>query len=126
MELVQEATPICEGSYRLTSLERQEMWNDCRSCKVRVVRMVTCGGKHLVHGDDVAKTVFRMRNGHVEVYGYAFWVNQCTNGFHGVNEPSVHGSKYGSDLVAVIMCLYVMWYASWLCVQLESFMWRFE
>ncbi|GJW56747.1 hypothetical protein Tco_0103478 [Tanacetum coccineum] len=27
-----------------------------------------------VHGDDVAKTVFRMRNGHVEVYGYAFWV----------------------------------------------------
>ncbi|GJR62459.1 hypothetical protein Tco_1504621 [Tanacetum coccineum] len=28
-----------------------------------------------------------MRNGHVEVYGYAFWVNQCTSGFHGVNEP---------------------------------------
>ncbi|GKA45617.1 reverse transcriptase domain-containing protein [Tanacetum coccineum] len=27
-----------------------------------------------------------MRNGHVEVYGYAFWVNQCTSGFHGVNE----------------------------------------
>ncbi|GJS05610.1 putative reverse transcriptase domain-containing protein [Tanacetum coccineum] len=26
-------------------------------------------------------------------------------------------------LVAVIMCLYVMWYAPWLCVQLESFMW---
>ncbi|GKF24927.1 hypothetical protein Tco_0080821, partial [Tanacetum coccineum] len=24
---------------------------------------------------------------HVEVYGYAFWVNQCTSGFHGVNEP---------------------------------------
>ncbi|GJW24360.1 hypothetical protein Tco_0038171 [Tanacetum coccineum] len=40
-----------------------------------------------VHGDDVAKTVFRMCNGHVEVYGYAFWVNQCTSGFHGVNEP---------------------------------------
>ncbi|GJR65800.1 hypothetical protein Tco_0011865 [Tanacetum coccineum] len=38
-------------------------------------------------GDDVAKTVFRIRNGHVEVYSYAFWVNQCTNGFHGVNEP---------------------------------------
>ncbi|GJX13389.1 hypothetical protein Tco_0205147 [Tanacetum coccineum] len=28
-----------------------------------------------------------MRNGHVEVYGYAFWVKQCTSGFHGVNEP---------------------------------------
>ncbi|GJV29528.1 putative reverse transcriptase domain-containing protein [Tanacetum coccineum] len=26
-----------------------------------------------------------MRNGHVEVYSYAFWVNQCTIGFHGVN-----------------------------------------
>ncbi|GJU36702.1 hypothetical protein Tco_1185056 [Tanacetum coccineum] len=28
--------PICEGSCRLTFLERQEVWNDCRSCKVRV------------------------------------------------------------------------------------------
>ncbi|GJS07987.1 putative reverse transcriptase domain-containing protein [Tanacetum coccineum] len=37
--------------------------------------------------DVATKLVFRMRNGHVEVYGYAFWVNQCTNGFHGVNEP---------------------------------------
>ncbi|GKA08566.1 hypothetical protein Tco_0687897 [Tanacetum coccineum] len=25
-----------------------------------------------------------MRNGHDEVYGYAFWVNQCTSGFHRV------------------------------------------
>ncbi|GJS98281.1 hypothetical protein Tco_0819451 [Tanacetum coccineum] len=40
-----------------------------------------------VHEDDVAKTVFRMRNGHVKGYGYAFWVNQCTSGFHGANEP---------------------------------------
>ncbi|GKD10365.1 hypothetical protein Tco_1190050 [Tanacetum coccineum] len=96
MELVQGATPICEGSCRLTSLERQEVWNDCRSCKVRVgsngnllwEAFVLLGRKKGgVHGDDVAKTVFRMRNGHVEVYGYAFWVNQCTSGFHGVNEP---------------------------------------
>ncbi|GJR68377.1 hypothetical protein Tco_0014442 [Tanacetum coccineum] len=77
--------------------ERQEVWNDCKSCKVRVgsngnllwEASVLLGRK--VHEDDVAKTVFRMRNGHVEVYGYAFWVNQCTSGFHGVNEP-------GSDL----------------------------
>ncbi|GJU62470.1 hypothetical protein Tco_1244305 [Tanacetum coccineum] len=34
--VLQGATPICEGSCRLTSLERQEVWNDCRSCKVRV------------------------------------------------------------------------------------------
>ncbi|GKD29698.1 hypothetical protein Tco_1240476 [Tanacetum coccineum] len=94
MELVQGATPICEGSCRLTFfLEKQEVWNDCRSCKVRVgsngnllwEASVLLGRK--VHEDDVAKTVFRMRNGHVEVYGYAFWVNQCTSGFHGVNEP---------------------------------------
>ncbi|GKB52578.1 hypothetical protein Tco_0903331 [Tanacetum coccineum] len=53
--------------------------------KARGVGMIA--GVARVHGDDVAKTVFRMRNGHVEVYGYAFWVNQCTSGFHGVNEP---------------------------------------
>ncbi|GKB58981.1 hypothetical protein Tco_0915167 [Tanacetum coccineum] len=97
MELVQGATPICEGSCRLTSLERQEVWNDCRNCKVRVgsngnlllKASVLLGRKKSgwVHGDDVAKTALRMRNGHVEVYGYAFWVNQCTSGFHGVNEP---------------------------------------
>ncbi|GJR40771.1 hypothetical protein Tco_1216455 [Tanacetum coccineum] len=40
-----------------------------------------------VYRDDVAKPVFRMRNRHVEVYGYALWVNQCTSDFHGVNEP---------------------------------------
>ncbi|GKF65572.1 hypothetical protein Tco_0192089 [Tanacetum coccineum] len=28
--------PICEGSCRLTFLESQKVWNDCRSCKVRV------------------------------------------------------------------------------------------
>ncbi|GKF01429.1 hypothetical protein Tco_0028352 [Tanacetum coccineum] len=28
-----------------------------------------------------------MRNRHVEVYSYAFWVNQCIGGFHGVNKP---------------------------------------
>ncbi|GJW42797.1 hypothetical protein Tco_0071596 [Tanacetum coccineum] len=96
MELVQGATPICEGSCHLTSLERQEVWNDCRSCKVRVgsngnllweASVLLGRKKGGVHGDDVAKTVFRMRNGHVEVYGYAFWVNQCTGDFHGVNEP---------------------------------------
>ncbi|GJR03132.1 hypothetical protein Tco_0526116 [Tanacetum coccineum] len=96
MELVQGATPICEGSCRLTSLERQEVWNDCMSCKVWVgsngnllweASVLLGRKKGGVHGDDVAKTVFRMRNGHVEVYGYAFWVNQCTSGFHGVNEP---------------------------------------
>ncbi|GJX54799.1 hypothetical protein Tco_0283168 [Tanacetum coccineum] len=59
-------------------LERQEVWNDCRSCKVRVgsngnllwEASVLLGRK--VHEDDVAKTVFRMRNGHVEVTAMPF------------------------------------------------------
>ncbi|GJX09256.1 hypothetical protein Tco_0199115 [Tanacetum coccineum] len=34
--LLQGAIPICQGSCRLTSLERQEVWNNCRNCKVRV------------------------------------------------------------------------------------------
>ncbi|GJR29698.1 hypothetical protein Tco_1105930 [Tanacetum coccineum] len=84
MELVQGVTPICKGSCHLASLERQEVWNNCRSCKVR-------DWSKWVHKDDVAKTVFRMRNRHIEVYGYAFWVKQCTSGFHRVNEPGVHG-----------------------------------
>ncbi|GJU07828.1 hypothetical protein Tco_1124258 [Tanacetum coccineum] len=38
-----------------------------------------------------------MRNGHVKVYGYAFWVNQCTSGFHGINEPDDHGVSEGRE-----------------------------
>ncbi|GKA59233.1 hypothetical protein Tco_0758546 [Tanacetum coccineum] len=97
MELVQGATPICEGSCHLTPLRGTSCWNACKSCKVRVgsngnslwEASVLLGRKKggRVYKDDVAKTVFRMRNGHVEVYGYAFWVNQCTSGFHGANEP---------------------------------------
>ncbi|GJT88394.1 hypothetical protein Tco_1070111 [Tanacetum coccineum] len=74
-----------EGSCRLMSLERQEVWNDCMSCKVRV----GSNGNLLWEVSVLLgrKKGGRMRNGHVEVYGYAFWVNQCTSGFHGVNEP---------------------------------------
>ncbi|GJR67700.1 hypothetical protein Tco_0013765 [Tanacetum coccineum] len=36
MELVQGATPICEGSCHLTPLRDTSCWNDCKSCKVRV------------------------------------------------------------------------------------------
>ncbi|GJX70704.1 hypothetical protein Tco_0307875 [Tanacetum coccineum] len=36
MELVQGATPICEGSCHLTPLRGTSCWNDCKSCKVRV------------------------------------------------------------------------------------------
>ncbi|GJU08842.1 hypothetical protein Tco_1125272 [Tanacetum coccineum] len=54
---------------------RQELEKIDKSCKV-------------VHGGvEKSEIENSMRNGHVEVYGYAFWVNQCTSGFHGVNEP---------------------------------------
>ncbi|GJY76137.1 hypothetical protein Tco_0481253 [Tanacetum coccineum] len=89
-----KAEMVCHE--KVVKMPWQEVWNDCRSCKVRVssngnllweASILLGRKKGGVHGDDVAKTVFRMRNGHVEVYGYAFWVNQCTSGFHGVNEP---------------------------------------
>ncbi|GKB18616.1 putative reverse transcriptase domain-containing protein, partial [Tanacetum coccineum] len=76
------------------------------SCKVRVgsngnllweASVLLGRKKGGVHGDDVAKTVFRMHNGHVEVYGYAFWVNQCTSDFHGVNEPDDRGVTEGRE-----------------------------
>ncbi|GJW72858.1 hypothetical protein Tco_0132228 [Tanacetum coccineum] len=77
-----------------TRSRRSTKEDELRLCDIFVARGVERlqelqgeGWFEWVHGDDVAKTVFRMRNGHVEVYGYAFWVNQCTSGFHGVNEP---------------------------------------
>ncbi|GJY24900.1 hypothetical protein Tco_0399626 [Tanacetum coccineum] len=94
MELLQGATPICEGSCRLTFLERQEVWNDCMSCKVRI----SSNGNLLW---EVSVLLGRkkggLRNGHVEVYGYAFWVNQCTSDFHGVNEPDDRGVTEGRE-----------------------------
>ncbi|GJT26721.1 reverse transcriptase domain-containing protein [Tanacetum coccineum] len=36
-------------------------------------------------------------NGHVEVYGYAFWVNQCTSDFHRINEPDDRGVTEGRE-----------------------------
>ncbi|GJS25586.1 hypothetical protein Tco_0454218 [Tanacetum coccineum] len=58
------------------------------SCKVRVGSNGNLWWEaSVLLGRKKDKTVFRMRNGHVEVYGYAFWVNQFTSGFHGVNEP---------------------------------------
>ncbi|GKA54998.1 hypothetical protein Tco_0753947 [Tanacetum coccineum] len=93
--------PICEGSCRLMFfLEKQEVWNDCRSCKVRVgsngnllwEASVLLGRKR-VYKDDVVKNIFRIRNGDVEVCGYAFWANQYTSGFHGVNEQGKEGVR---------------------------------
>ncbi|GJU69649.1 hypothetical protein Tco_1255908 [Tanacetum coccineum] len=58
-------------------------------------------------------------------------VNELVNVGHGVGVTHEGVWKFLGEndamclnvLVAVIMCLYVMWYASWLCVQLEAFMW---
>ncbi|GKA42476.1 hypothetical protein Tco_0735136 [Tanacetum coccineum] len=66
MELLQGATPICEGSCRLTFLERQEVWNDCRSCKVRV------GSNGNLLWEASVLLGRKMRNGHVEVMAMPF------------------------------------------------------
>ncbi|GJX85993.1 hypothetical protein Tco_0336767 [Tanacetum coccineum] len=80
--VLQGATPICEGLCRLTSLVRQEVWNDCRSCKVRV-----CSNGNLWWE---AYVLLGRKKGCImdtlKFTGMPFWVNQCTNGFHGVNE----------------------------------------
>ncbi|GJV47833.1 hypothetical protein Tco_1438045 [Tanacetum coccineum] len=94
MELVQGATPICEGSCHLTPLRGTSCWNDCKSCKVRV----GSNGNSLweasvLLGRKKVKNIFRMRNGDVEVCGYAFWANQYTSGFHGVNEQGREGVR---------------------------------
>ncbi|GJR81711.1 hypothetical protein Tco_0152496 [Tanacetum coccineum] len=68
---------------------RQEVWNEMPDCKVRVGSNGNCCGKRSVL---LGKEEGGMHNGHVEVYGYAFWVNQCTSGFHRVNEPG--GVRY--------------------------------
>ncbi|GJR26760.1 hypothetical protein Tco_1102992 [Tanacetum coccineum] len=74
---IKERSRFAKGSCRLTSLERQEVWNDLQELQCdravgfrmsetrKLYVMSTNGG---VQGDDVAKTVFRMRNGHVEVF----------------------------------------------------------
>ncbi|GJZ54131.1 hypothetical protein Tco_0609016 [Tanacetum coccineum] len=74
MELLQGATPICEGSCRLTFLERQEVCNDCRSCKVRISSngnllweaSVLLGGVRVSHEDD--RGVTEGREGVREVF----------------------------------------------------------
>ncbi|GJY05426.1 retrovirus-related pol polyprotein from transposon TNT 1-94, partial [Tanacetum coccineum] len=45
-----------------------------------------------VHGEDILKTAFRTRYGHFKFTVMPFGVNQCTNGFHGLNEPVSRGS----------------------------------
>ncbi|GKA73661.1 hypothetical protein Tco_0779963, partial [Tanacetum coccineum] len=70
---------------------KQEVWNDCKSCKVRV------GLNGNLLWEAFVLLGRKMRNGHVEVYGYAFWVNQCTSGFHGVNEPDDRGVTEGRE-----------------------------
>ncbi|GKE90944.1 hypothetical protein Tco_1572039 [Tanacetum coccineum] len=39
----------------------------------------------------------RVRSGDVEVCSYAFWVNQCASGFHGVNEPDDRRDTEGRE-----------------------------
>ncbi|GJV07842.1 hypothetical protein Tco_1345498 [Tanacetum coccineum] len=72
---------------RIIRDSKQEVWNDCMSCKVRVgsngnllwEASVLLGRK--VHEDDVAKTIFRMRNEHVEVTAMPFGLTNAPTVF---------------------------------------------
>nr|GEU53179.1 putative reverse transcriptase domain-containing protein [Tanacetum cinerariifolium] len=45
-----------------------------------------------VHEDEIPKTAFRMPYGHYEFTAMPFWVDQCTNNFHG----RLHEVKWGA------------------------------
>ncbi|GJR45263.1 hypothetical protein Tco_1313366 [Tanacetum coccineum] len=101
MKLVQGATPICEGSCRLTSLERKDwVLEDCRSCKVRV------GSNGNLFGKRLYCLVGRkgMHNGQLSLRAMPFiGVNQCTAASMELNEPGRQGrwmklfSEYGFE-----------------------------
>ncbi|GJT80497.1 hypothetical protein Tco_1054839 [Tanacetum coccineum] len=77
-----KAEMVCHE--KVVKMPWQEVWDDCKSCKVRVGSNGNLLWEAFVL---LGRKKDGMRNGHVEVYGYAFWVNRCTSGFHGVNEP---------------------------------------
>ncbi|GJR28679.1 retrovirus-related pol polyprotein from transposon TNT 1-94 [Tanacetum coccineum] len=90
MELLQGATPICEGSCRLTFLERQEVWNDCMSCKVRI----SSNGNLLWEGDVIAMVGRKvgynwnegLRNVHDVVTAMPFGLSRMHQRNHGEKE----------------------------------------
>ncbi|GJS59960.1 hypothetical protein Tco_0654744 [Tanacetum coccineum] len=123
MELVQGATPICEGSCRLTSLERQEVWNDCRSCKVRVgsngvVRVAREDDRGVSEGREDVRKVFQQRGSGAKRKLSRCGRNQIGNELilalpEGANDFVVYDDARSKDLEACLEkgegdCLYVM------------------
>ncbi|GJZ57615.1 putative reverse transcriptase domain-containing protein [Tanacetum coccineum] len=91
IDLVPGATPVAKSPYRLAPSEMQELSSQLQELQDKDLR----SGYHQlhVHEDDISKTAFITRYGHFEFNGYAIWVNQCTSGLHGLDEPA-HKSKY--------------------------------
>nr|GEW09535.1 putative reverse transcriptase domain-containing protein [Tanacetum cinerariifolium] len=65
-----------DGSFRMCidyrELSKIDLYSSCHQMRV--------------HEDEIPKTAFRMRYGRYEFTAMTFWVDQCTNDFHGRNE----------------------------------------
>nr|GEX25855.1 hypothetical protein [Tanacetum cinerariifolium] len=70
-----------------------------------------------VHGEDILKTAIKTRYGHFEFTVMPVGVNQCTNDFHGLDEPGgLRGSfevSVGAEEEGEVVCL-VSKYEFWL------------
>ncbi|GJX65459.1 hypothetical protein Tco_0299802 [Tanacetum coccineum] len=93
IELVQGATPIAKavsfsayGDERVVGIiaRAARMCIDYR--ELSKIDLYSGCHQMRVHEDEIPKTAFRMRYRRYELTAMPFWVDQCTNDFHGRNE----------------------------------------
>nr|GEY49704.1 hypothetical protein [Tanacetum cinerariifolium] len=95
--LVPRAMPVTKSPYRLAPSEMQELseqlqelindlFDQLQGSRYFSKIDLRSGYHQLrVHEEDISKTAIRMRYGHFE-FMVTLWVNQCTSGFHGLDE----------------------------------------
>nr|GFA65074.1 putative reverse transcriptase domain-containing protein [Tanacetum cinerariifolium] len=74
-----------DGSFRLCIDDRELD----KSATKNLPRINDLFDQLRVHGEDILKTTFRTRYGHFEFTVMHFEVNQCTSGFHRLDESGV-------------------------------------